>query len=701
MGCYRRKYVILFKKLKMNLFYFYYKIKMLQIPKNDLININELIDNNDEIGIIGTTNTGKSTTLIYDIYKKNPDKIIFILERTVIATLNLYRFMKLSFKKKNLNTNHIGYAANNKIRYYNKIISNNGNENTRIVYCTDKHFDNLMIRWLSGEIDKFCDFIVLDECDTPILTYDVTMSGLKRLSESGRSIPKLLLISATLDLKKTIFENIPTYSLIGKTYKVDKYYHNRDFLITDHSIIKEIAKVAIERYDNIKIRGVSFLIICSGGKEVEEVSEEIYNLMDYRDITINKLYSALPKQELENVTEYPNEDEIKMIVCTNIAESSLTLPNVIGVIDSMKRKIIQISDSGEIELIEGYETKASAKQRAGRAGRTQDGFCYRMCTEEGFNTLEESETNEILRVPIESLILRLRNIDIDPYIFLKELIIKYDQLAINISNSLKELIRLRLIKETTLKVTEMGKFCTKLPIVLRYSIFLYKWFEEDKPKGLGIFFTSILNEYRKSFFEYQRTSTYDEFIRSTIENHNQFYSHFHHNTDIGTTLNIWKEFMSTVVKKYGFNIPEDVIILFSNYYRLNKTMMINTVKTIQSLHNILSNDNEFFYGDFDVDNVLKVMIPILYDILDDNKFIIENSSNRVITYKKIGKENEKYLFEKFPAISGEFKEHRQVLALATGEHTKNGITTKKIYLIAPMYYGKIKKTQNHEIPDDF
>jgi HrpA-like RNA helicase len=132
-----------------------------------------------------------------------------------------------------------------------------------------------------------------------------------------------------------------------------------------------------------------------------------------------ELHSTLPVTEQDRVFDIAPEGIRKCIISTNIAETSVTIDGVRFVIDSGKAKEMAIdTKTGTSKLSEFWISKSSAKQRAGRAGRTGPGICYRFYSEKEHNALLEYPVPEIMRMPLHSVCLQIKALDFgDPRVF--------------------------------------------------------------------------------------------------------------------------------------------------------------------------------------------------------------------------------------------------------------------------------------------
>lgn len=120
------------------------------------------------------------------------------------------------------------------------------------------------------------------------------------------------------------------------------------------------------------------------------------------------LHSSLSIADQDKVFDYPPDGIRKCIVSTNIAETSVTIDGVRFVVDSGKMKEMSYDPQTKMQrLKEFWISKASAKQRMGRAGRTGPGICYRLYADKKYDELEEYSQAEIHRVPLESLLLQM------------------------------------------------------------------------------------------------------------------------------------------------------------------------------------------------------------------------------------------------------------------------------------------------------
>src|SRR5690606_5428832 len=136
-----------------------------------------------------------------------------------------------------------------------------------------------------------------------------------------------------------------------------------------------------------------------GSAEVESVTASLQELLKDaipgKTATIIPAFGALKQEDIAMIYKQTAPTERKIVIATNIAEMSITITDVGHVIDTMVEKRAETSQSGGFRLSTHYISKDSAKQRAGRTGRTRSGICYRLSTQERYESLEEHRPPEI------------------------------------------------------------------------------------------------------------------------------------------------------------------------------------------------------------------------------------------------------------------------------------------------------------------
>ncbi|VAI06289.1 unnamed protein product [Triticum turgidum subsp. durum] len=264
--------------------------------------------------------------------------------------------------------------------------------------------------------------IVLDEAHERTLATDVLFGLLKEVLKNRPDL-KLVVMSATLEAEKFqgYFSGAPLMKVPGRLHPVEIFYTQepeRDYL---EAAIRTVVQIHMcEPAGDI-------LVFLTGEEEIEDacrkINKEVNNMGDQvGPVKVVPLYSTLPpamQQKIFDPAPPPLKEEgpagRKIVVSTNIAETSLTIDGIVYVIDPgfSKQKVYNPRIRVESLLVSPI-SKASAHQRAGRAGRTQPGKCFRLYTEKSFNgDLQPQTYPEILRSNLANTVLTLKKLGID------------------------------------------------------------------------------------------------------------------------------------------------------------------------------------------------------------------------------------------------------------------------------------------------
>lgn len=264
--------------------------------------------------------------------------------------------------------------------------------------------------------------IILDEAHERTLATDVLFGLLKEVLRNRPDL-KLVVMSATLEAEKfqEYFYGAPLMKVPGRLHPVEIFYTQepeRDYL---EAAIRTVVQIHMCEPPG------DILVFLTGEEEIEDacrkIGKEIANLGDQvGPIKPVPLYSTLPpamQQKIFEAAPPPAKEGgppgRKIVVSTNIAETSLTIDGIVYVIDPgfAKQKVYNPRVRVESLLVSPI-SKASAHQRAGRAGRTQPGKCFRLYTEKSFhNDLQPQTYPEILRSNLANTVLTLKKLGID------------------------------------------------------------------------------------------------------------------------------------------------------------------------------------------------------------------------------------------------------------------------------------------------
>jgi HrpA-like RNA helicase len=174
-----------------------------------------------------------------------------------------------------------------------------------------------------------------------------------------------------------------------------------------HEIVKMQYLLVHYIVTNFIRQGSGVLVFVSGINDIIELSEKFDGLNGYAVFVI---HSDIPYEEQEAAFEPTPKDIIKVVLATNAAESSITLPDIDAVVCLGTHKSVEYNpNSHRANLVNSWISKASATQRAGRTGRMRPGTVYRLYSESIFESFEEFDSSEIRRTPLHDIILNLRH----------------------------------------------------------------------------------------------------------------------------------------------------------------------------------------------------------------------------------------------------------------------------------------------------
>ncbi|KAJ5152392.1 Pre-mRNA-splicing factor ATP-dependent RNA helicase PRP43 [Penicillium capsulatum] len=363
---------------------------------------------------VGETGSGKTTQIpqfvLFDDLPQTQRKMIACTQPRRVAAMSVAQRVA-----EELDVN-LGEEVGYSIRFEDKT-----SPKTLLKYMTD----GMLLREAMNDhnLSRYST-IMLDEAHERTMATDVLMGLLKEVV-ARRPDLKIIIMSATLDAQKfqRYFMDAPLLAVPGRTHPVEVFYTPEPEQDYVEAAIRTVLQIhATEDEGDI-------LVFLTGEEEIEDASrkismeaDEMVREADAGPLKCYPLYGSLPPHMQQRIFDpAPKASRPggrpgrKVIVSTNIAETSLTIDGIVYVVDPgfSKQKIYNPRIRVESLLVSPI-SKASAQQRAGRAGRTRPGKCFRLYTEDAFKKeLIESTYPEILRSNLSSTVLELKKLGID------------------------------------------------------------------------------------------------------------------------------------------------------------------------------------------------------------------------------------------------------------------------------------------------
>lgn len=370
--------------------------------KNELMNI---IREHQICVVVGETGSGKTTQLTQYLEEEGYARfgIIGCTQPRRVAAVSVAQRVSEEFHGGSELGQQVGYT----IRF-----EDSTSEKTVIKYMTD---GILLRESLSDpELERY-SVIMMDEAHERSLNTDV-LFGVLRGVVTRRQDLKVIITSATLNAEKfaNFFGGAPIFKIPGRTFPVDTFFSKTP--IEDH--VDGAIWQAIQIHIQAPLPG-DILIFMTGQEDIETtceaLAEKIGRLEKPRPLLILPIYSQLAADLQAKIFEPAPEGYRKIVVATNIAETSLTIDGIRYVIDSGYCKLKTYNPRlGMDALLLCPASQSSANQRSGRAGRTGPGKCYRLFTSSAYVT-EMLDTNvpEIQRTNLSHVVLLLKTLGVN------------------------------------------------------------------------------------------------------------------------------------------------------------------------------------------------------------------------------------------------------------------------------------------------
>ena len=343
------------------------------------------------------------------------------------------------------------------------------------VRFTDQVSDQSMVKLMTDGIllaetqnDRFLEkyeVLIIDEAHERSLNIDFLLGYLKRVLPKRPDL-KVIITSATIDLERFSkhFDNAPVIEVSGRTYPVDVLYRPLGEAGSDADQPQGILNAVDELSQLEREKGVSspgdILVFMSGEREIRETADFLRKAQ-LRNTEILPLYARLSVAEQNKIFHAGRSSGRRIVLATNVAETSLTVPGIRYVIDPGFARISRYSYRSKVQRlpIEAV-SQASANQRKGRCGRVAAGTCIRLYSEDDFISRPEFTDAEIRRTNLAAVILQMLNLrlgDISEFPFIDPPDIRF------INDGFKLLHELGAVDDKR-KMTPQGRNLSKLPV---------------------------------------------------------------------------------------------------------------------------------------------------------------------------------------------------------------------------------------------
>ena len=369
----------------------------------------------------------------------------------------------------------LGTVVGYQVRFTDKV-----GEDSRIKFMTDGILlaEIASDRWLSRY-----DTLIIDEAHERSLNIDFLLGYLKQLLRKRPDL-KLIVTSATIDTERFSrhFNNAPVVNVEGRTYPVEVRYRpleeggnaaaqtapagagnrRREDDDSDPMSVNEAIVAALDEITRSDPRG-DVLVFLPGEREIRDAHQALER-RKYRETEVLPLYARLSAKDQDRV--FNPGAKRRVVLTTNVAETSLTVPRIRYVIDPGLARIKRYSPRQKLDRLHIEPvSQASANQRKGRCGRISEGVCYRLYAEADFQSRPEFTDPEIRRSSLAGVILRMLQLglgQIDEFPFLEA----PDERAV--ADGWQQLAELGAIDEER-KLTAVGRQMARLPVDVKLA----------------------------------------------------------------------------------------------------------------------------------------------------------------------------------------------------------------------------------------
>ncbi|MBF7072935.1 ATP-dependent RNA helicase HrpA [Glaciecola sp. MH2013] len=454
------------------------KISYPDLPvSNKREDIKQAIEHNQVVIIAGETGSGKTTQI---------PKMCLELGRGVDGFIGHTQPRRLAARSvanriaEELEC-ELGESVGFKIRF-----SDNVSKTSHVKLMTDG------ILLAEIQQDRFLqqyDTIIIDEAHERSLNIDFLLGYFKQLLPKRKDL-KLIITSATIDPERfsSHFDNAPIIQVSGRTYPVEIRYHEpnsaSEGLNETSGDVADQSEAIVHAVDELmREKPGDILVFLSGERDIRD-TQDILQKQHYRNTEIVPLYARLSASEQNRI--FQAHSGRRIVLATNVAETSLTVPGIKYVIDPGLARMSRYSYRSKVQRlpIEAI-SQASANQRAGRCGRVSNGICIRLYSEQDFLSRPEFTDPEIVRTHLSSVILQMLSLglgNVSEFPFVQP----PDDKNINDGMKLLEEIQAITRQAGKIKLTQVGRKIARLPVDPRYAKMVIEAAQRDCAKEVMV-----------------------------------------------------------------------------------------------------------------------------------------------------------------------------------------------------------------------
>ncbi len=366
----------------------------LSLPINERKeDIERLIQSNQVVIIAGETGSGKTTQL---------PKMLLAMGRGEAGLIGHTQPRRLAARSVAARISselgcELGSAVGYQVRFTDQVT-----DQTRLKLMTD---GILLAEIQHDRLLKRYDTLIIDEAHERSLNIDFLLGYLRRLLPKRPDL-KIIITSATIDVERfsDYFRGAPIIQVEGRTFPVEVQYApsaDERIELTDQ-VVTQLGMIDQGHYGK---RG-DVLVFLPGEREIRDVAKALKGSEQY---DVLPLYARLSASEQNRVFQMQSRRGIRVVLSTNVAETSLTVPGIRYVIDSGLARISRYSYRSKLQRLPIEPiSQASANQRKGRCGRVAEGVCIRLYDEDDFQSRSEFTDPEIKRTNLAQVILQMR-----------------------------------------------------------------------------------------------------------------------------------------------------------------------------------------------------------------------------------------------------------------------------------------------------